>query len=189
LKRRANLCLSLVLGLALMACLAGCGDCPAAARRELARGESIMKGVLPKAGELLDGLDRLFTDYAAGVNTEPYGVWQDMDEYGLEASRLVERSRKARVAYENVLGMKSAGACAAYARQRLSAIGQIDRIPRVAEAGFQAIRSGDRPGEIFDESPLFRLSRSLIQINIEMRYAMGYADALGKKLGLESPAE
>lgn len=179
---------SLALGLALLL-IAGCGGCPEAARRQLEEGDSIMKEVVPKADEVLYQLDSLFTNYAAGVNTEPVGVRFAMDEYGRAASGLVSRSGEARKAYENALGMKGAGACAEYAKQRLAAIGQIERVPRAAEKGFKVIKSGQKSSVAFDEGPLYMSARSLVQIDVEMRYAMGYADTLGKKLNLEAPAE
>lgn len=182
-KRRVNPATSLVLVFVLAACLAGCGGCPAAAGRQLANGDLIMKKVLPQAEEVLDELESLFTDYAAGVNTEPYGVRLEMAEYGEVARGLVERSSEARTAYEKVLKMKGAGPCAEYAGQRLASIEQIERIPGVAEKGFRAIKSGD--GATVDENRLYRVSRSLIQIDIEMYYATGYAEAVGSKLKLK----
>jgi hypothetical protein len=172
-----------MLVLALAACLAGCGGCPEAARRQLARGDSIMKKALPQAEEVLYELESLFTDYSAGVNTEPQGVWLNMAEYQGVARGLVERSREARAAYEKVLKMKGARPCAEYAGQRLASIEQIERIPGVAEEGFREIKRGD--GAQVDQNRLYRVSRSLIQISIEMSYATGYAEVLGSKLKLK----
>jgi hypothetical protein len=141
-------------------------------------------GVVPRAEVLLGEVERLFTDYAAGFNTEPYGVSQRIDEYGRRAHALAARAREAGAAYDKVRGMKGAKACSEYLRQRLDAMEQVERIPGLAEEGFKVVEISDTAGERPDERALYEATRSLIQVSMETRYAMGYADAIKAGLGL-----
>lgn len=179
---RLTTCLSLLLCAALAVCLPGCGGIPDATRSQLGAGDSIAMEVVPRAEVLLGEVERLFTDYAAGFNTEPYGVWLRIDEYGRRASELAARAREAGVAYDRVRGMRGAGACSEYLRQRLDAMEQVEKIPGLVEEGSSIVKAAGYAGARPDENRLYETTRSLIQVSMETRYATGYADSLRSKL-------
>jgi len=66
----------------------------------------------------------------------------------------------------------------------------VQKIPVVSEAGFKVIdrlgNSDTTVGYKVMETALYRGSRKLIQINMEMRFAAGYADYLATGLGLNT---
>jgi len=81
--------------------------------------------------------------------------------------------------------VKGAASCKEYVKNRLAAAAQIERIPVVAGKGIRAVdvvEQGDDYSKLLEEV-LYQTSRSLIQINIEMRYAMGYADGMAPASG------
>lgn len=158
------------LGLLLLAGLPGCDSCSGEARRYIEQGDSILSKYATQAEPLLHDLEGLFTDYAAGVNTEPAGVQARTAEYGAAAKGLTTRAGEARAAYDKALGLKVTGAYADYVKQRLAVAGEMEKIPGAAEGGFRAINTlGDShsaAGANALETELYKASRKLIQITV-----------------------
>lgn len=171
-------------------CLGGCGGIPDAAMQSLQKGDAILQKVVAQVDPLLYELESLFTDYAYGENTEPYGVNQTMTESKATALRLAAMSREAEAYFDKALSVPGAGGCTEYVGQARAVLQQVERIPGVADRGFRVIDTlaniDTTVGEKAMETSLYKGSRSLIQINIETHYAVGYADYLASKLGIRS---
>jgi hypothetical protein len=182
--------IGLVLSIAVVACLSGCGGIPDSAMQSLEKGDAILQKVTDRAEPLLYDLESLFTDYAYGENTEPFGVAEKMKDCKAEARSLAAMSREAEADFDKALAVKGAGGCTEYVDQAKAALHQVEKIPGVAEAGFKVIDTlGDSDttaGEKAMETSLYKGTRKLIQINMEMRFAAGYADNLAGNLGLRT---
>jgi hypothetical protein len=188
-----NLCpvsIGLVLIIAVVACLSGCGGVPDSAMQSLQKGDATLQKVTARAEPLLYDLESLFTDYAYGENTEPFGVAEKMTDDRAEARSLAAMSREAEADFDKALAVKGAGGCKEYVDQAKAALHEVEKIPVVSEAGFKVI---DRLGNIDTivgakamETALYKGSRKLIQINMEMRFAAGYAAYFADGLGLNT---
>jgi len=190
LRRRGPTLVGVVCSTVLIACLSGCGGIPQAAVQPLQSGDAVLQKVTLRAEPLLYDLESLFTDYAYGENTEPFGVAQRMTDDRAEARSLAAMSREAEADFDKALGVKGAGGCKEYVDQARTALHEVQKIPVVSEAGFKVIdrlgNSDTTVGYKVMETALYRGSRKLIQINMEMRFAAGYADYLATGLGLNT---
>ena len=139
LERFGSTAIGLLVCLAAVVRLGGCGGIPDASAAHLEKGDAILKKVVAEASPLLYQLESLFTDYAYGENTEPFGVALDMADYGTRARKLAAMSREAEAEYDKGLAVPGSGGSKDYVTQAKAALHQVERVPGVAKAGFTVI--------------------------------------------------
>lgn len=175
-RKTKAIALLLVMLAATVGALAGCGGTNNPQAKAMTQAaDATLNGLAPGAYHLLEQMEELNSDYSSGVNTEQFGVDQQLDEITAASDQLGRQLQTAEQQYRAVLQVHGAGDYATYANQRLYMVGRLANARTAIGACVEDLRYVADTGEAPDAALLDGTTHRLLLLAGYLKERQGQA--------------